>query len=296
MVDTVKDDKAAEPAVKEGDVIKLDDAPALSTDPVDGIKDLKKSLSVEEELASERAARERAESEVANLRRHAASSDERVKADRVRETEANLALATSNLSLAEQKLKDAKADMKAAFDNGDGEAVAEAQVKITRATNERDYYEAQVARIDEYRKQAPVSPREELTKDMDPRAKKWCDEHPEYYENEAYRNRVIAAHYDAQAEGIVTNSPEYFEHVEKRLSGSPKVERVVKETVSTAAPVSRDTTAGKGRAVTANEYIVTQADIEGAEITGETIASYVKNKLALIAEGRMDANGNVIGR
>jgi hypothetical protein len=46
--------------------------------------------------------------------------------------------------------------------------------------------------------------------------KAWIKEHPEFLDDPTVNRRVMSAHYDALAEGLEADTPEYFEHLEER--------------------------------------------------------------------------------
>jgi hypothetical protein len=60
--------------------------------------------------------------------------------------------------------------------------------------------------------------------------------HPDFIRDPRKQAKLTAAHYDAEGEGLVADTPEYFAHVERFL-GITKGEAVAKSTPTEAAQV-----------------------------------------------------------
>ncbi len=128
-----------------------------------------------------------------------------------------------------------------------------------------------------------------------PKQRQWIEAHPEFTQNQGYRDRVAAAHYDAMAEGIGLDTPEYFAHIDARVSGKrgqPRQER--EDDGYEAEPPARR---GDGGALP-----VTRRPANGAARPGEVRLSAAEREAAddtmpdVPVEDRYEGNQLVPGR
>ena len=158
--------------------------------------------------AEQEAARHRTEAEVA--KKQVASSQ----VDTV----------TTALNAAKSDAEQAKRDIRSAKDAGDVDAEIDAQDRLAQAR-------ADERRLDEARSdleaRAKAPPRREAPQQTDPveayvqgrtaPTANWLRAHPEFIREPRKQAKLSAAHYDAEGEGLVADTPAYFEHVEKFL-------------------------------------------------------------------------------
>jgi hypothetical protein len=151
-----------------------------------------------------------------------------------------LTAVTTGITNAQKALASAKAELKAAHESGDVDKMVDAQEAIgTAAAELRDYNNRKAALESGKRtgggtggaepRPAPasaLSPLEQYVQsgNFAPDAQKWLRNHPEcaptFAGGDAKKNAaMMAAHYDAVEKGITLNTSEYFEHIERRLSG-----------------------------------------------------------------------------
>ncbi len=178
--------------------------------------------------------------------RHAEQLQARVAADKTAATQA-ISAATSEGDAAEREYADAAAA-------SDSAAMAKAQRRMTEATIHLSEATRQAASIDnwvaresrraaeaeELRKREAANPRQQAQPqpaagaDIDisgytEPTQRWLRQHPHLLPNtpEAgrLRSRVIAAHYEAEAEGLTADTPSYFDFLEQRAPRVPDPER-----------------------------------------------------------------------
>jgi len=142
--------------------------------------------------------------------------------------------------------------------------------------------------------QAPVDPVEQFASQLSPRSAAWVRAHPQCVTDPRLQQKMIAAHNIAVADGIPADSDDYFQFVEDTLKISPKRQEaqesamsdasapVQRRTAPPATPVSRSGT-GTGRQTAR----LTKEEAEMAKMMGQTPEEYAKNKLELIAAGRI---------
>lgn len=172
----------------------------------------------------------------------AAVADARAEADRARHeahsaradvVESQYDVVATGLAAAQQEATAAESEYAVAFEKGDAPAMAKAQRKMANA-------EARVVRLDEARadleiqkkaverapqrrEAAPARQQQDGSSDDPVEAyingrtaptQKWLRAHPEWITDSRKNTKLSAAHLDAMAEGLKTDTPEYFEHVE----------------------------------------------------------------------------------
>lgn len=135
----------------------------------------------------------------------------------------------SGISQVENDIQQAERALAAAFDAGDGAAVARAQRAIARG-------EAHLVQLGEARdslrsgarrqpaqepptRRAPADPVEAaiVAGRMSQRSADWIRSHPDCITDPAKHKRMLAAHYAAVADGVDVDSDDYFERIEKGI-------------------------------------------------------------------------------
>jgi hypothetical protein len=110
----------------------------------------------------------------------------------------------------------AQAEYKEAVEAGDVDAQASAQSKMTEV-------EARRVRLLEHeqairnRPVAPADPVEAACVGRTEPTAKWLREHRDWVTDPKKNARLTSAHYDAEAEGLVPDTPEYFSHIEHKI-------------------------------------------------------------------------------
>ncbi len=132
---------------------------------------------------------------------------------------------TTAMNAAKADAEQAKRDIRAAKDAGNIDDEIEAQDRLAQAR-------ADERRLDEARSdleaRAKTPPRRESPpQEIDPvevyvqgrtaLTANWLRAHPEFIKDARKQAKLSAAHYDAEGEGLVADTPAYFDHVEKFL-------------------------------------------------------------------------------
>lgn len=128
------------------------------------------------------------------------------------------------LNAAKSDAEQAKRDIRIAKEAGDIEAEIEAQDRLAQSrADERRLDEAK----SDLEARAKAPPRRQDAEPADiveayvrgrtaPTAN-WLRAHPEFIRDPRKQSKLTAAHYDAEAEGLVADTPEYFAYVEEFL-------------------------------------------------------------------------------
>lgn len=202
-------------------VVKTGDAtPPKETDP-DLVSDLKSQLSnMRSQLSSESMRATTAEQIAQRVQTEARQQVNESRADTL---ESGILAAKADGDRAEQAYK-------AAFESGDADAMAKAQRALSGAEARRIHLENAKANLDELpnrrtvrtedpapRQQVPSDPFEAWAQGRSAPTVAWARQHKELVVDPAKFKRVLAAHYDAEAEGIEADTPEYFKHIEQKV-------------------------------------------------------------------------------
>lgn len=295
------DDDAAPAAPQDAQVDlkadKADDAP-LKIDADEGksadqlaaetaAADLRRQLE-EERSARREEARRRAEAEA------------RADAERQSGDDGRYGQIVNAIQLRNTQLEQAQAALEKSIELGDGKTAAQAQVAISRIINEiytlengkreldarRPSAEGRIEAQPQRRSETPTDPVEAFLQTVpDESARSWLRQHPECITDPRKRARMLAAHHEADADGIEISSPDYYAHLETKLGFRTKEARPEMKPepkAAPAAPASRDRASG-GR-VTVR---LSPEEQEAAQISGVTYEEYARNKLAMIKAGQL---------
>ena len=257
--------------------------------PEDGISELRR------QLEAERALRIKAEQQA-----HQAKSESVSAKNEVQDT--NLQLVINAIDTVSRDMELLKRDHTLALQNGDFAAATEIQSRI--AASAADLHQLENGR-DALRNQprvtapvaAPTDPVEALASQLTIRSAEWVRKHPEFVRDAALNRKMVAAHNFAVAEGIPTDTDEYFSTIESMLKIKPKdaVEqnqsdddysaKVVqrRDAAPAAAPPSR----GAPSNSRTNVVRLSAAQREMADMMGMKPEEYAKNLVALKKEGKI---------
>ena len=141
---------------------------------------------------------------------------------------------------------------------------------------------------------APLDPVEDFANRLSPRSADWVRKHPEFVRDRRLNAKMIAAHNLAVADGIPTDTDEYFDAIEETLKVTPKPvqaetdDQYAAKTVRRrdAAPAAAPANRG-GQSASSNVVRLSAQEREMAEMMGMKPEDYAKNKVALKKEGKI---------
>jgi hypothetical protein len=122
----------------------------------------------------------------------------------------------SALNRTDMEGNEAQSEYRSAVELGDPDAQTRAQVRMAEV-------EARRVRLLEHEqalRNAPVVPADPVEAACTGRSEataNWLRAHPEHVRDPKKLAKLQAAHFDAEAEGLVPDTPEYFEHIERRV-------------------------------------------------------------------------------
>jgi hypothetical protein len=249
-------------------------------------------------------------------------------------TQADLStLKTAKDSLTSQQ-DELKRRLAAAHADGDFDAIADINLKMSQSAVSMSNIENGIIALENAPKQREALARRgesgddrfrAITKGMDPAAKQWFRDNPEYYADTPEGNRklqrVVAAHNMVMTgdDPPEPNTPEYFAMVEAELrdpkfkaqgrtdnSGGREFEDddtgdeprsgaasgTRRDAPPASAPVSRNgrATGSSGTGPNDRQVRLTPQELEIADATGQTPEEFARNKRALVREGRLGPN------
>ena len=186
------------------------------------------------------------------------------------------------------QLAEAKRALKAAYEEGDSEAMADAQEMVAKLSVENDRISRQQAKIELKEKefsenpvtQQPAQPVAQPQQPLDPRAKQWAEDNEWFGKDEAMTFTAFSIHRKLiEEEGFDPSSEDYYAEIDNRLRKEfpHKFEGQKSEgnrkPVQTVAPASRNVKTGR------KPVRLTQSQVAIAKKLGvplEEYARYVK--------------------
>lgn len=227
---------------------------------------------------------------------------------------------TTALNSAKADAEQAKRDIRVAKDAGDVDAEIEAQDRLAQArADERRLDEAKSdlearAKAPPKRQAPPSDPVEAYVQGRTAPTASWLRAHPEFITDPRKQAKLTAAHYDAEGDGLVADTPAYFAHVEKFLgiggeavtkAAPTEAEQVRPKKAAPVAPGSAVSNGGggdgrpvvmltRGEAAAAQDgtHVWNYDDPKGKFKKGEPIGTteFARRKLAMQKQGLYDRN------
>ena len=157
------------------------------------------------------------------------------------------------------------------------------------AVQEKLQYERQI--LEQSRRQPPPRIEQQPVDPIDaqiqsvqsPISQAWLRSHRDVLADPVKKNFMTAAHWEAEAMGIQTDTPEYFAHIENKVYGAEPVQQPAQQTrqrqAMAAAPVSRTNSAQTFRAGQQITMTLTPAERQSARDMDMTDEEYLEGKL-----------------
>lgn len=238
---------------------------------------------------------EREEKEAARRRAETAEREARVATARV--ADSDLDSVTNAISMVEMQREKVKRQLKDAMEAGDFDGTVKAQEDLSEAITKLNALKEGKNYI-EQRKSEPVNvdPQEAYIGKFTQRSQEYLRQHRELVTNENKNKRMIAAHYEAEAEGHKPDSEAYFQFLDNKL-GYADAPKKAPSRMPAGAPVSRGNgdiqsggngnviklSSGEARAAT-DGSIVWNAGANKGEPIG--VKEYARRKSLMIKSGQ----------
>lgn len=247
---------------------------------------------LKQQLEAEKAARREAEKKL-----HQAAKD--VHRSRAEVDDTNLQLVVNAIDTVNRDIELLSQAHTFAMQNGDFERATQIQremsaneAKLLQLENGREAM--QNAPRQPEPEMVPSDPVEAFASSLSTKSADWVRRHPEYVRDPRLNAKMIAAHNLAVADGIPTDSDDYFASIEETLKIKPRAAqtdtddqfaaKVVqrRDAAPAAAPANRG-----GQSRSSNVVRLSAAQIEMAEMMGMKPEDYAKNMVALKKEGKI---------
>lgn len=221
----------------------------------------------------------------------------------VRVADAQLDAINNAIGLVDAEINQATSRYTAAMEAGDYTAAAKAQREIarseTRLVSLEDGKQAleeqkkNPGRSQSFEKGQSADPTDSYISQFSPRSQEYLRRNQSFVTDPRLNKKMIAAHYEAEAEGFVADSDAYFDFIDKRMGVGEVDERprtTEHKRVAPAAPVSRSQQAANGDLSGRKTVKLTRGEVETAEALGITPAEYARRKLKMAEQGLYDRN------
>lgn len=231
---------------------------------------------------AESEARANAEAELAQGRSHIA------------DTEANAV--AHGLFASQIQVTNAKAEIKAAFENGDATALADAQERLGRAAAEVRDYERLKTEMAQRKPAEKVEPRQTQQQPRDvnemidamqllPAERTWLKAHPETLMDRSRNIELDAAYIKATRKGISRGTPDYFKFLETELGFSPEND-MNDRNPQVSAPVTRNGSPSGG--LRPNQVRLSPQQREMASMLGLSDKEYAEGVIQMEGDKRVN--------
>lgn len=249
-------------------------------------------LTLRDQLEAERAGRAAAEKKLHQAAREIHSARNEV-------DETNLQLVVNAIDTVSRDIELLSQAHTQALQNGDFDRATKIQremssneAKLLQLNNGREAMENAPRQPEP--QLTPADPVEAFAAQLSPRSADWVRRHPEFVRDARLNSKMIAAHNLAVADGIPTDSDDYFAAIEETLkigsrnvqtdTGDQHAAKVVQR--RDAAPAAAPSNRGN-QSTSSNVVRLSAAQREMAEMMGMKPEEYAKNMVALKKEGKI---------
>lgn len=247
---------------------------------------------------------ERKEKEEARRRAEIAERQAREAQTKVAQSE--LDVVSSSIMAVESERDAIRRELKDAMERGDVDGTVTANERLAEVTTTLKQLKEGKENLEKTRSETPVTsadPVESYISKFSPRSQEYLRQHQDLVTDASKNKKLIAAHYEAEAEGLAPDSDQYFAFIDQKLGfsddGAPQKQSSRRATP--AAPVSRGGDLSSGGSNTgANVVKLTpgeaKAAVDGSIVwnsgpnRGEPIGvkEYARRKAMMMKSGAYD--------
>lgn len=206
-----------------------------------GTEDVSEVIKAQAQQYEEKLEAERKAKDEARQRAEAAEREARVATAKVADTE--LDAVTNAIHAVEMEKETVKSKLKTAMESGDFEATVKAQEDLAQVVTKLNSLKEGKTYIEQKKNEPQQSqdPQEAYISRFTPRSQDYLRKHRELITDTAKNKRMIAAHYEAEAEGLAPDTEAYFKFLDQKLgfAEAPPVAKQEKQQRMPAAPISR---------------------------------------------------------
>lgn len=247
-------------------------------------------LKAAEELAQRELVASRAREEQAI--RNAHDRERELVRERGARDQAEFDAVLNAIGAAQSEADRAQGDLEVAMSAQDWRTAAEAQRRLSVATNRLVGLEDSKVMLETHRENARAAPQQQFSGDpvtaaiesmngLSVKQRDWLKSHRDAYTDPAKNAYLGAAHWDAIRAGHEQDTPGYFQALEEKLGYRQAQAAPARKSIPLSAPVSRDAPTLTGAPASPSRITLTQAQREAARIAGIDEFTYAKNLLKL---------------
>ena len=223
----------------EVEIMEEQEAPEIKKEEAasDDVSDVIKAQAQEYEAKLEA---ERQEKEEARRRAEKAEQEAKVATAKVADSEIDSV--NNAIHAVELERETVKRQLKDAMEGGDFDGTVKAQEALAEVVTKLNALKEGKNYIEQRKVEAPVqSPEEAYISKFTPRSQEYLRKHRELISDTNKNKRMIAAHYEAEAEGFAPDTEAYFRYLDQKLgyAEAPKQEKQERQSRMPAAPISR---------------------------------------------------------
>lgn len=180
-------------------------------------------------------------------RRRAELAERQAREAQTRVAQSELAAVDSSILAVEAERDSIKRELKDAMERGDVDAVVVAQERLAEAVStlkELKDGKGHVQKLQSETPSTPSDPVESYISRFSPRSQEYLRQRKDLVTDASKNKKLIAAHYEAEAEGLTPDTDAYFDYIDQKLGygGETEAETTTKtpsRRATPAAPVSR---------------------------------------------------------
>lgn len=204
------------------------------------------------------------------------------------------------LEAAKSEASRMRGELRAAFEAGDYSKVADIQFDIGRIGARVEQLESGAQSFEQQRTQQlrqepqrPAAPSDPIEADLanrTPRTREWLQKNRNFYTDNKFNAKVVAAHASAIANDIAPDTDAYFDYVERAIGlkqDAPQPAPRATSSPALAAPSSRSTQSMSG-ATRSGDLIITAKDRAAAAMCGIDAEEYAKERVRLEQAGELN--------
>jgi len=213
-------------ADEDGDITVQVEPEQKQEEQGDPVAELKKQYDeIQAQQKQDQEARETAEARARAADQARQQAEEQAQSARTETQQTRYGAAEQGIENAKAAALAAKSEYKAAMEAGDWAKAADAQERLADARGDLRFHE-QMKNAWEMQQQQPQrqQPAGDPVDDyinrvaqQTPNSANWLRNHRDWITDQKKNARLTAAHWDAVSEGLTVDSPQYFDHVERKI-------------------------------------------------------------------------------
>lgn len=195
-----------------------------------------------------------------DARRRAEMAERQARDAQTRVAQSELAAVDSSILAVEAERDAIKRELKDALERGDVDGTIVAQERLAEAVSTLKELKDGKTNVQKIQTETPSDPVESYISRFSPRSQEYLRQRKDLVTDATKNKKLIAAHYEAEAEGLAPDTDAYFDYIDQKLGygGDAETETPAKtpsRRATPAAPVSRGGDLSSGGAQTGQNVV-----------------------------------------